>query len=102
MTKPCANCGVPIQRRIGAVLCHDCYQEKHAGRSGRYRRKGHARERGTCMLCKRDRLVPEGKDKRWFRCDTCNRRLEGEGFLAGDAFVGRGSLYVPRNGMWRR
>ena len=101
-THVCTRCGIAIAARRKLGLCYDCYLDAHAGRTGRYRLRGRSREYGTCMVCKRRRLVPTGKDKRWFRCDTCQRYLEGEGFLAGDSFVGRGNIHVPSRGMWRR
>jgi hypothetical protein len=46
------------------------------------------------MLCKRERLVPHGKSKRWFRCDYCSfllsddigaeEWLNGTGICLGD------------------
>ena len=101
LTKNCTICGIAISSRCQLGLCRDHYLETRAGRNGRYRRRGRVREYGKCMICKRKRLVPDGKDKRYFRCDTCNLRLEQEGFLAGDAFARRASLKIPTRGMWR-
>lgn len=87
MLKTCSKCGVPTTGRRKTGLCVACHGATGANRKGHYGKYGEPRETGTCMYCHRQRLVPHGKDKRWFRCDYCNFILaeydDGERWLGG-------------------
>ena len=102
LSQACKVCGVLIRSTTKSGLCHDCYRDQEHGKQRKYRLRGHSTTRGICMVCKRNRLVPVGKHPKWFRCDTCNRYLQQEGFLAGESFVGAANIRVPHYGMWRQ
>ena len=81
--KSCSTCGAALSKYNGKTgLCRPCFLKTGASRRGR----GMV-ERGVCHCCRRVRLIPDGKDPRWFRCAACDAR-EADGGEWCDSHLG--------------